>query len=387
MKKIITIIMAFVLCFSMSACDINEKKTTEYEIPKTLGDNLIWDHSLELDYATEFTVDYYINEDSGCQYKLITIANETQYLIVPEAKKAPGGLSEDIVIIQAPHRIYLVASQVMDMIVSINALDDLKYSALKSEDWYIDEAKAQMEDGKLLYAGKYSAPDYELIMQKGCDLAIENTMIYHSPEVKEKLESFDIPVLVDRSSYESEPLGRTEWVKLYGALTGHEAEAQAAFDDQVKKYKAIVSDKSIDPAPTVAFFYISANGDVKVRKSGDYLPKMIAMAGGKYIFSDLGNEEDNASSTINMQMEEFYKNAKNADYMIYNSTIEGELTGINDLLKKSELLSNAKAVKEGKVYCTAQNLYQSTMELGTIISDIHKMLTDDKDMTYLYHLE
>ena len=32
-------------------------------------------------------------------------------------------------------------------------------------------------------------------------------MIYHNPEVKEKLEEFGIPVLVEHSSYESHPLG------------------------------------------------------------------------------------------------------------------------------------------------------------------------------------
>lgn len=378
--------MALILCISMSACDINNEKETKNKIPETLGKDFKWDHSMKLDYATEFSVDYYKSDTTDGEYKLITVANETQYLLLPKDGTVPKGLSKDIVMLHSPHQIYLVASQVMDMMVSIDALDNLKFSALKAEDWYIDEAKAQMESGKLLYAGKYSAPDYELIIQKGCDLAIENTMIYHSPEVKEKLESFDIPVLVDRSSYESEPLGRTEWVKLYGVLTDHEEEAQVAFDDQIKKYKEIASNDS-NSAPTVAFFYVSANGDVKVRKSGDYLPKMIAMAGGRYIFSDLGSEEDNASSTVNMQMEEFYKNVKNADYMIYNSTIEGELTGVDDLLKKSELLSNTKAVKEGHVYCTSKNLYQSTMELGTIISDIHKMLTNDEDMTYLYPLK
>ena len=44
-----------------------------------------------------------------------------------------------------------------------------------------------------------SAPDYELIVSEKCGLAIESTMIYHSPEVKEKLEEFGIPVLVEHS--------------------------------------------------------------------------------------------------------------------------------------------------------------------------------------------
>ena len=57
-------------------------------------------------------------------------------------------------------------------------------------------------------------------VEQNCGLAIENTMISHTPEVKEQLEKFGIHVLVDYSSYEPEPLGRTEWVKLYGLLTG-----------------------------------------------------------------------------------------------------------------------------------------------------------------------
>lgn len=35
----------------------------------------------------------------------------------------------------------------------------------------------------MIYAGKYSKPDYELLVSEGCDLAIENRMITHSPEV------------------------------------------------------------------------------------------------------------------------------------------------------------------------------------------------------------
>ena len=45
-----------------------------------------------------------------------------------------------------------------------------------------------MKSGDLIYAGKYSAPDYELLLAGGCKFAVENTMISHNPEVKEKLE-------------------------------------------------------------------------------------------------------------------------------------------------------------------------------------------------------
>ena len=127
-----------------------------------------------------------------------------------------------------------------------------------------------------------------------------------------------------------------------------------------------------------------------MRKSNDYVAKMIELAGGKYIFDELG-EDDSALSTMNMQMEEFYAGAKDADYIIYNSTIDGELTTIDQLLAKSSLLNDFKAVKNGNVWCTEQNLFQDTMGLGTMIEDIHTMLTTEDDsldtLTYMHRLK
>ena len=263
----------------------------------------------------------------------------------------------------------------MDLFCALDGLDSISLSGTNADGWYIDEAKKALEDGSISFAGKYSAPDYELILSKNCDLAIESTMIYHKPEVKEKLEQFGIPVLVEHSSYESHPLGRTEWLKLYGVLLGKEELADKLFQEQVDKLKAIEDSEST--GKTVAFFYINSVGAANVRKSGDYVSKMIELAGGKYIFSDLGAEDDNSLSTMNMQMEEFYAGAKDADYIIYNSTIDGELTDISQMLEKSSLLADFKAVKDGNVWCTNQNLFQETMELGTMIEDIHTMLTSD----------
>ena len=141
---------------------------------------------------------------------------------------------------------------------------------------------------------------------------------------------------------------------------------------------------------TVAFFYITSVGYANVRKSGDYVSKMIELAGGNYIFQDLGGEE-NAMSTMNMEMEQFYAKARDADYIIYNSTIDGELQTIDQLLDKSALLADFKAVKEGNVWCTQKNMFQETTGIGTMIVDIHRMLTEEApnltELTYMYKLQ
>lgn len=345
--------------------------------------SLNYDHSMELLYAENFSVDYY---EGG--YALITIAESGKYLVVPENKATPSGLDADIIVLKKPiDNIYLVATSAMDLFCSLDSLDSIGFTGTNADKWYIQKAKEAVEKGDILYAGKYSAPDYELIVSQGCDLAVESTMLYHTPEVKEKLEEFDIPVMVERSSYEPHPLGRMEWIKLYAVLLGKEEFAEKLMEEQTEKLNEIKIDEN--SKKTVAFFYISNAGYVNVRKSGDYISKMIQLAGGNYIFDNLG-EEENALSTVNMQMESFYAQAKEADILIYNSTIDGELENKNDLLEKSPLLKDFRAVQEGNVWCTTKNMFQETMSIGDLILDFNTVIQSDsknKPIQFLYRLQ
>ncbi len=347
--------------------------------------SLVYEGSKELQYAENFTVDYY----GGGYILLTTVMDGTRIFIVPEDKEVPPELEQDIVVLRRPVKnLYMVASAVMDMFCALDGLSAVTFSGQKEDGWYIEAAREAMTRGDIMYAGKYSKPDYELIVSRDCTLAIENMMISHSPEVIEKLEDFGIPVMIDYSSYESHPLGRVEWVKFYGALLGKEEEAERIFAEQTAILAQVTSDEKIrETTQTVAFFYITSNGLVQVRQSSDYVPKMIALAGGKYIFDDLG-EPDTKRATMNMQIEEFYSGAKDADFLIYNSSIDGGVASVEELLDKCGLLADFKAVKEGNVWCTTNDLYQQSLSIGYLIEDIHRMLVGEKgDMHYLFHLD
>ncbi len=338
--------------------------------------------TLPLSYATEFSIDNY---EEG--RKLISITDGERYLVVPQGVSVPSGLDEDITVLQQPlGNIYLVATSAMDLFRALDAVDCIRLSGLKQSDWYITEAAEAMERGEMLYAGKYSAPDYERICQEKCSVAIESTMIYHTPEVKEQLERLGIPVFVERSSYERHPLGRMEWVKVYGALLGRDAEAEELYRQEIDQLQGVLSQENT--GKTVAFFSINSNGSVTVRKSGDYIARTIELAGGRYIFPDLG-ADDSAVTTLNMQMEAFYDGAIGADILIYNSTINGQLSSLDELIGESVLLSDFPAVQEGRVWCTSRNLFQETMRLGGLILDIHSILTEENpdSLRYLYPLQ
>lgn len=359
-----------------------ESEQTQDLDHKELTNELVYISSMDLQYAENFSVDYY---EGG--YTMLTIKDGTKLLVVPEGKGIPEGLDEDVQIMQQPiENLYLVASAVMDMFDRLDALDTIRLSGQKEENWYVESAKKAMAKGDMIYAGKYNKPDYELIVSENCSLAIENMMISHSPEVIEMLEDFGIPVMIEYSSYESHPLGRVEWIKFFGALVGKEEEAEKAFDEQVAILEEVTADEKTDK--TVAFFFITSNGLVQVRQSSDYVPKMIELAGGRYIFENLGDPES-ARSTMNMQIEEFYDGAKDVDYIIYNSSIDGGIQSVDELLDKCAVLEDFKAVQEGNVWCTTNDMYQQSMSIGYLIEDIHDMLQgeDEEEMEYLFHLE
>lgn len=360
---------------------------------KTAAAPLTYDHSMELSYAENFAVDYY---EGG--YKLLTTRlNGDRILIVPKHQQAPEdaealvspsaeGKPGKLIVLQEPVKnLYLVASSVMDMFAQLDSMDAISMCGLKEEDWYIPVAKQAMKDGTLLYAGKYSQPDYELLLSQNCSMAIENSMIYHTPEVMEKLEEFGIPTLVEYSSYEEHPLGRVEWVRFFGALLDQEEKADQLFEKQKEALKRVETEEST--GKTVAFFYITSNGLVQVRQSTDYIPKMIELAGGKYVFENLG-DPDSRRSTVNLQLEDFYDGAQDADFLVYNTTIDRQVQTLEDLLKKCSLLKDFKAVKNHQVWCTTEDMYQQSMSAGNLIEDFHRMLTgDDKETRYLYRLK
>ena len=394
MKKIAYLLAAALLLTTASCAEISPSGTQAPAVSTaaaapSLGngtDSSDIIGSMDLKYAEQFSVDY---RRDGCS--IITIADD-RFLLVPEGG-TPSGAEGMTVIRQPVKDIYLAASSAMDLFDGIGGLDRVTMTSTDTKSWSLPHIKEALEKGSITYIGKYSAPDYEALTENGCGLAVESTMIYHSPETREKIEQLGIPVMVERSSYERHPLGRMEWLRLYGLLIGKSEEADkyfaektAVFDNTAKNSGDTESGRRM----TAAFFYVSPNGYVNIRKPNDYVPKMIELAGGEYVFKaeDL-DIDDNALSTMNIQTEKFYELALDADILIYNSTIEGELTSIAQLTDKCGILSDFKAVKEGNVWCSGQNMFQQTTGAADMIADLSRIFsgTAENELTYLHRLE
>ncbi|MBP8594391.1 MAG: ABC transporter substrate-binding protein [Ruminococcus sp.] len=369
------LIPAGLLILSLTGC--GEKPVTA--LPEITG-------SMELEYAEQFSVDYCAD---GCS--LVTIG-EDRFIVVPEGNDVPQNTEGATVIRQPLSNIYVAASSAMDLFDAAGGLGAVTMTSTSADSWSLPNIRSAVSSGEIEFIGKYSSPDYETLVSQNCGLAVESTMIYHSPKVKEQIQELGIPVIVERSSYETHPLGRMEWIKLYGLLLGDPDPAKELFDEKIKAFEELPDiDIPENERKTAAFFYITSNGYASIRKPGDHVSKMIELAGGRYIFTaDDLNVDDNALSTMNIQIETFCDTARDADILIYNSTIDGELETIDQLVEKCGVLADFKAVKNGDVWCAGQNMFQQTTGAADMICDLNAVFSgtaDEEKLTFLHRLK
>ena len=390
------------------------------------------------DVAEYFRLSRY-EDASGAKYQLLETAGGLhRYLIVSadaqvsdqkgghftarasEANSANNekkGDALELTVLQQPlTTTYVAASAVMAPLCDLGAVRQIRFSGLREEGWYVDEARAAMKEGTMLFAGKYSEPDYETLLREGCDLALESTMIYRAPEVTEKLNALGIPVYIDYSSYEPHVLGRLEWVRVYGALFGHEEKAQQWYASERDRIRAIQKDaeKSIeksetiiskdsknkssatqvssgsagtdtiaDQRPTVVYFYVNASGQIQVRQPNDYIPELLELAGARYLAPDMSGLSGSRKSNVTVSLEDFYSSCRDADYLIYSATLDRPLSSIQELLGKNALFADFKAVKEGHVYTTDKDFYQLSDRMADFAEDVRQMLQGQGDMHFL----
>ena len=161
------------------AADSTGNDTAEADPDAPVIEGLTYASTMKLDYADCFHVYYYADG-----YKLIDIPISGQYLVVPEGGEKPEGLAEDITVIYQPlDEVYLAATGAMSFFDRLDAIDVIKMSSLDVSGWAIQAPIDAMNAGDIVFAGKYSEPDYEMMVEHDCDLALESTMILHTPEV------------------------------------------------------------------------------------------------------------------------------------------------------------------------------------------------------------
>ncbi|MCB0762352.1 MAG: ABC transporter substrate-binding protein [Flavobacteriales bacterium] len=250
------------------------------------------------------------------------------------------------------------------------------------------EARAMIESGALRNLSGSEDVDTELLI----DLSPDAFLVYpFGNEDYSVYDQYHIPCIPISEYLEEHPLGRAEWIKLAGILTGQFEAANEAFNTMKKRYEKAVIELSYNTDlehPTV-FTGSHSSGMWFAPPGNSYIGQFIADAGGKYLFADYHQR-----GNVELQFEELIDRAYDVDYwgkVVYE---EGDLT-LESIRANDERYANLKAFKSGQVfYCNAAEtdyFGDAIVEPGVILEDLiailHPELNPGHRFTYFKPIE
>jgi len=324
--------------------------------------------AVSLKYATGFKIE---NLAGDC--KKITDGEKRALLLVPQGEKAPAGY-ENLPVINTPiKRVVLTSTTQASLLRPLDELGSIIGVKTEIEGWYMDQIKAGMGNGIIQLVGSGMGPlDYDKIVALKPDLVFISTGGTTDAQTLQKLEELKIPVSVDNCWLENDPLGRLEWIKFFASFYNKEQQASDYFDNSEKNIESITSIVAKEEARPKVTWGLIYQGKAYVAGIDSYVAKMIAMAGGDYLFKDI---KGTGSSAITV--EEYYTKSKEADIYMDDTMINLGHNTIANITGQSDVLADLPAVMKGKVWGFQPWYWQSLDKTDEVIEDLAAIFHPD----------
>ncbi|MDR3717070.1 MAG: ABC transporter substrate-binding protein [Puia sp.] len=292
-------------------------------------------------YAQGFSIDYHDH------YKLVKVLNRLagkpdtlEYVLVQRGFSAPAGYPKAQVIhipvrsIIGMSSMHVALADFVGIPDRITGLGSLQYISSPS-------VRRNIKAGKVAEVGLDGNLNNELILTMRPDILIVMSNPENVSGGYKTLTDAGIPVLPDGEWLESNPLGRTEWVKLMAALVNKEAYVNAKFDSVSHTYDSLAqlaARTSVRPHVIVGLPF---KGSWFVPAGESYMAQFLRDAGAGYKWYDT-----KGIGSISLNFESVAPEALTADYWLNIGSADTKA----DILAKDKRYSSFKAFKTGDVY-------------------------------------
>ena len=160
-----------------------------------------------------------------------------------------------------------------------------------------------LKKGKILSFKNAASPDWEALSAHSKSIVLGYK---HFPLHEKTVENLNLNVVPINEYMEEHPLGKAEWIKVIGVLSGKYAAADSIFKTIEAKYNAVKSTAKQNGVKVMAGEYY--DGYWSVPGSSSYVALMIRDAGGEYLVKNI------SQSTLQMNKESFAELLKSAQY-------------------------------------------------------------------------
>jgi iron complex transport system substrate-binding protein len=334
--------------------------------------------------------------DNNSYAKRFNIIHGTPYsqLIITNPWQGAGGVVQKLALVRKEDRnqvntdpaltITIPVKKVICMstthLAMISALhEEVTVKGFSGNDFIYDPEFCSMaEAGLISDVGYEDNLNKELILNINPDLIIAYGVGSESAGYVSRLRELGIKVLFDADYLEEDPLGKSEWIKVFGALFSKEKMADSIFRSLEGRYRNIktIVGRETKKSPKVLLgmpfrdtWYISPGNS--------YISRLVSDAGGDYLWNGT-----RSSFSMPESIESVYFKALGADYWLNPGTVSSaaEIPAIDSRL------SSLPAFRENHIYNNNKRINSKGgndyWESGCLNPDIILM-----DMASIFHPE
>jgi iron complex transport system substrate-binding protein len=243
---------------------------------------------------------------------------------------------------------------------------------------YSRELNSRAEKGLISDVGYEANLNKELILKIMPDI----TMIYgvgnESSGYVGKIEDLGIRVIYNADYLETDPLGKAEWIKLFGALYCRENMADSIYNAEVQDYNNLKRyiGENISYKPEV-LLGLPFRDTWFISPGNSFISKLVEDAGGDYLWKDT-----KSSVSMPFGLENVYLKAVSAEYWLNIGTVRTK----EEIPAVDQRLSVLPCFRSGKLFNNDNRITETGgndfWESGTvyphlILKDIASILHPD----------
>lgn len=332
-------------------------------------------------YVTNYKSGYYMNVSNPWSNGSLG-----EFYFYPDSLQLPEELENCSVIRTPVKSVVTYSSTQWSVFLQLNEIQRVK-GILESNYTNNPEIKDLISKGGILDVG------YETNINTEKVIELQPDVILFTPYptiAKDEIGKLTGAVMFPFPDYvENHPLGRAEWLKVIGFMTGREKDTDEWFENIVNNYKSIKSlCQDVDARPTV-FSDLPYDGQWYIPGGKSYIAQIFSDAGADYVWSD-----NAATASQPVDAETVLSKAGDADYWRIMNSSNVPYT-YERLSIENELFTYFKAYKERNVIvCDVskssyfeKSQYQPDVILKDFVSVFHpEIVGDDYEPTFFYLL-
>ena len=257
---------------------------------------------------------------------------------------------------------------------------------------YNESVAKRIRIGLIPEIGYDAGIDNELILKIAPDLLIMYGIGGEGEGYTAKLREMGIKVMFDADYLENDPLGKAEWIKLFGALYCKENISDSIFTSISVSYEQLKEQIAgkIKNRPSV-LLGLPFKDTWYISPGNSYISRLIDDAGGRYLWNDI-----KSSVSMPYSLENVYLQSAKAEFWLNTGSVnsKSEIAAFDPRLKAIESFKNGNLYNNNKRMSPGggNDYWESgTINPHVILKDIacilHPELFENYDLVYYKKIE